>query len=42
VRGGLGETVWTLRGAPQLRREYEQTPDRLVGFAGRGLLRPMS
>jgi hypothetical protein len=37
-----GETLWALRGAPQLRREYEQTLDRLVGFAGRGLLRPVS
>jgi hypothetical protein len=36
------ETLWALRGAPQLRREYEQTLDRLVGFAGRGLLRRVS
>jgi hypothetical protein len=37
-----GETLSALRGTSQLRREYEQTLDRLVGFAGRGLLRPLS
>jgi Family of unknown function (DUF5995) len=37
-----GETLWALRGDPQLRGEYELMLDRLVGFAGRGLLRPLS
>jgi hypothetical protein len=36
-----GETLWALRGLPQLRTEYALTLDRLVGFAGRGLLRPL-
>ena len=36
-----GETLWALRGVPQLRAEYGLTLDRMVGFAGRGLLRPL-
>lgn len=36
-----GETLWALRGLPQLRAEYAVTLDRMVGFAGRGLLRPL-
>lgn len=36
-----GETLWALRGLPQLRAEYALTLDRMVGFAGRGLLRPL-
>lgn len=36
------ETLWALRGAPGVRAEYAGTLDRLVGFAGRGLLRPLS
>ena len=36
-----GETLWALRGVPQLRAEYALTLDRMVGFAGRGLLRPL-
>jgi hypothetical protein len=36
-----GETLWALRGLPKLRAEYALTLDRLVGFAGRGLLRPL-
>jgi hypothetical protein len=35
------ETLWTLRGVPQLRNEFLRSLDRLVGFAGRGLLRPL-
>jgi uncharacterized protein DUF5995 len=35
------ETLWTLRRLPQLRNEYLRSLDRLVGFAGRGLLRPL-
>jgi hypothetical protein len=35
------ETLWTLRGVPQLRNEFLRSLDRLVGFAGRGLLRPV-
>jgi hypothetical protein len=35
------ETLWTLRSAPALAREYLATLDRMVGFAGRGLLRPV-
>lgn len=33
-------TLRALRGSPQLRREYLAGLDRMVGFAGRGLLRP--
>ena len=36
-----GETLWALRGLPKLRAEYASTLDRMVGFAGRGLLRPL-
>lgn len=36
-----GETLWALRGVPHLRAEYALTLDRMVGFAGRGLLRPL-
>jgi Family of unknown function (DUF5995) len=35
------ETLWALRGVPQLRNEFLRSLDRLVGFAGRGLLRPL-
>jgi hypothetical protein len=35
------ETLWALRGAPSVQREFAATLDRLVGFAGRGLLRPL-
>ena len=34
------ETLWMLRDAPQLSAEYLASLDRLVGFAGRGLLVP--
>jgi Family of unknown function (DUF5995) len=36
------ETLWALRGLPVLRDEFLGSLDRLVGFAGRGLLRPLS
>ena len=36
-----GETLWALRGSPQLQRSFLRTLDRTVGFAGRGLLRPL-
>jgi hypothetical protein len=36
------QTLWTLRSAPALAREYLATLDRMVGFAGRGLLRPVA
>jgi hypothetical protein len=36
-----GETLWALRTAPELRTRYLRTLDRMVGFAGRGLLRPL-
>jgi Family of unknown function (DUF5995) len=36
-----GETLWALRSAPTLRAEFAAALDRLVGFAGRGLLRPL-
>ncbi len=35
------ETLWALRAAPQLADDYLATLDRMVGFAGRGLLRPV-
>jgi hypothetical protein len=34
------ETLWTLRGAGEVRERYLRTLDGLVGLAGRGLLRP--
>ena len=36
-----GETLWALRGVPAVRAEFAAALDRLVGFAGRGLLRPI-
>ena len=36
-----GEVVWHLRAAPHLRSEYLTRLDRMVGFAGRGLLAPV-
>jgi hypothetical protein len=33
--------VWHLRAAPHLRSEYLTRLDRMVGFAGRGLLAPL-
>jgi hypothetical protein len=36
-----GETLWALRGKPQLQASFLRTLDRSVGFAGRGLLRPL-
>jgi hypothetical protein len=35
------ETLWSLRGVPHLRAHFLVTLDRMVGFAGRGLLRPI-
>ncbi len=35
------ETLWAIRGFPQLRAEFVRTLDRLVGLAGRGVLRPL-
>ena len=35
------ETLWALREAPAVRRAFLRTLDRTVGFAGRGLLRPV-
>jgi len=36
-----GETLWTLRAVPPLRTRFLAALDRMVGFAGRGLLRPL-
>ena len=36
-----GETLRTLRAVPPVREDYLATLDRMVGFAGRGLLRPV-
>jgi hypothetical protein len=36
-----GEALWALRGVPAVKAEFTATLDRLVGFAGRGLLRPI-
>jgi hypothetical protein len=36
-----GEVVWHLRTAPLLRSDYLARLDRMVGFAGRGLLAPL-
>jgi hypothetical protein len=35
------ETLWALRGVPAVRAEFATALDRLVGLAGRGLLRPL-
>jgi hypothetical protein len=35
-----GETLWALRSEPELAAEYLDSLDRMVGFAGRGLLVP--
>jgi hypothetical protein len=35
------ETLWALREAPRLEAQFLRTLDRMVGFAGRGLLRPL-
>jgi hypothetical protein len=34
------QALWALRGVPQLRARFLLTLDRMVGFAGRGLLCP--
>ena len=36
------ETLWALRSLPHLRGEFTGTLDRLVGLAGRGILRPLA
>ena len=35
------ETLWALRASPAAAREHARALDRLVGLAGRGLLRPV-
>lgn len=35
------EVIWSLRGVPPLRDDYEAMDDRAVGFAGRALLTPV-
>ena len=35
-----GEALWALRADADLRTDYVATLDRMVGFAGRGLLVP--
>jgi Family of unknown function (DUF5995) len=36
------ETLWVIKGLPHLRAQFTSTLDRLVGFAGRGILRPLA
>jgi hypothetical protein len=36
------EALWALRGLPEVQAEFSAALDRLVGFAGRGLLRPLA
>jgi hypothetical protein len=36
------EALWAIRRLPRLSDEFLETLDRLVGFAGRGLLRPLA
>jgi hypothetical protein len=36
-----GETLWALSSTPRVRAEFLRSLDRMVGFAGRGLLRPL-
>ena len=35
------EVLWTLRGLPHVQARFLRALDRMVGFAGRGLLRPL-
>jgi hypothetical protein len=35
------EALWALRSVPAVRADFAAALDRLVGFAGRGLLRPL-
>lgn len=35
------KVIWSLRALPPLRKDYEATNDRAVGFAGRALLTPV-
>jgi hypothetical protein len=35
------EALWALRGTPRLSSKFLLTLDRMVGFAGRSLLRPI-
>lgn len=35
------ETLWALRDRPRLQTEFVDTLDCTIGFAGRGLLRPV-
>ena len=36
------ETLWALRGVPLAAGRFAVTLDRMVGLAGRGLLRPLA
>jgi hypothetical protein len=36
------QTLWALRGLPDLQRSFLDTLDHVVGFAGRGLLVPVA
>jgi Family of unknown function (DUF5995) len=36
------EALWAIRGLSGLRDHFAETLDRLVGFAGRGLMRPLA
>ncbi len=36
------ETLWALRGLPRVRNDFLRSLDRMIGFAGRGLLRPVT
>ena len=36
------EALWAIRGLSDLRAHFVETLDRLVGFGGRGLLRPLA
>ena len=36
------ETLWTLGAVPAVRKRYLDALDRTVGFAGRGLLVPVT
>ena len=36
------ETLWALRATPELGDAFLRTLDGIVGFAGRGLLRPVA
>ena len=40
--GRMPQTLWSLRAFPELAEAFSHTLDGIVGFASRGLLRPIA